>query len=497
MVDLLIKRPNQILSDMLRTLKAGLINIGVSNPQVDEGTDYYIMFSAIANELAVAENNINLQAEALMPDTATGTDLDRILTNFGMSRRAASTSNGFIGLVSSIDTFVATGSELVSTLGGIYRVTVGGIYSNGDDIPIQSVSTGSYTNMEVNEVLTWSSAPAFAQSTATVTVAVTGGVDAEDDETARRRLLSRMQNPPALGNWQQVADLCETFDAAIQKAFIYPAANGPSTLHIALAGYATATSKSRELAASKVTSLTSSILGQLPEYVDCYVSTVKDVECDVSFKLTIPYPYGSINLGTGSGWLDFQPFPIADSTNKYAEVTVTSSTVFDIAVTSATPAPTVGVTRISWIDRSDYTVKKATILAATYSASPSPHYSVTIDVPFVDIADGDWVFPAMTNGQPYVDAVVNQFAAMGPGEKSNVATLLPRAYRKPRPNLGFPNAINASMLRAIIESSEEVLAADFWYRTYDGDAPDLPTTIETEPNIYVPRHIGFYPASIT
>jgi len=493
---LIIKTPNQILTDMLRTLRAGLMELGVSDPQVDEGSDYYIMFTAIANELAVAEQNISLQADALMPDTAVGTDLDRILANYGMTRRAASVANGIIDFSTTLATLVPTGSQLVSTLGASYVVLVGGTYDDGEEITVQSLSTGSAANLEIDEVLTWVSTPAFAKPTVAVSQAVTGAVNAEDDDTARRRLLSRMQNPPALGNWQQVADMCESFDPAVQKAFIFPAANGPSTVHIALVGYATETSASREIASSKINSLTESILGQLPEYVDGYVSATKDVSHDVSFKLAIPYPLGAINLGTGGGWLDFQPFPLPDS-DGYSKVTVTNSTTFDLTVTAATPAPTAGVTRISWIDRDNsFTVKTATIFSATYSAAPSPHYSVVIDTPFVGIATGDWVFPAVANSQTYVDAVVAHFAIMGPGEKCNIATLLPRAYRKPRPNLSFPNCVDATMLRAVINSAEEVLSADYWFRTYDGDAPDLPTVIEALPNIYIPRHIGFYPTSI-
>ena len=498
MANLLIKKPNDILTGMLRTLQAGLMDIGVDNPQVDQGSDYYVMFTPIANELAVAENNVVLQGDALMPDTATGTDLDRILANYGMSRRAASTSNGNIKIVTTATTLVPVNSQLTSTLGGIYKVTTGGTFANGAEIPVQSVSTGSATNLEVGEVLSWSSTPAFAQSTVTVSQAITGAVDAEDDKTARQRLLSRMQNPPALGNWQQVADMCESFDPAVQKAFIYPACNGPSTLHIALAGYATDTSKSRELAASKVVSLTSSIQGQLPEYVDRYISTVDDVPVDVSFKLTLPYPLGSINLGTGGGWLDAQPFPIATTTVQYCTAVVTNSTTFSIYVSAQQPAPQPGVTHISWIDRTDYTVKTALILTATYYTSLTMKwYSVTIDTPFVGIATGDYVFPSCINSQKYVDAVIAHFGTMGPGEKCDIATLLPRAYRKPRPNLGFPNAVDGSMLRAVIESGTEVLSADYWYSTYGLNPPVLPSLIELPPYIYIPCNLAFYPASIT
>ena len=85
---------------------------------------------------------------------------------------------------------------------------------------------------------------------------------------------------------------------------------------------------------------------------------------------------------------------------------------------------------------------------------------------------------------------------MGPGEKCNVATLLPRAYRKPRPNLSYPNAIDGTMLRAVIESSSEVQSADFCYSTYGTAAAAITSAVTDSPRIFVPRQIGFYPASI-
>ena len=498
---LLVKPPNQILQDMLRTIKSGLIDIGVSNPQIDPGSDYYVLCQAIANELAVAEQNVVLQGDALMPDTASGTDLDRILSNYGLTRRGASTANGYCKITTTASTLVPTGSQLVSSLGLSYAATIGGTYADQAEIPIQSVSTGAAANLDAGEVLNWVSTPPFAQSTAVVSQAITGAVDAETDDVARQRLLARMQNPPALGNWQQVADMCESFDPSVQKAFIYPACNGPSTLHVALTGYATETSKSRELAASKVNSLESSIQGQLPEYVDSYISTVTDVPTDISFKITLPYPLGGINLGTGGGWVDFQPFPIASTTPSYQAikaVNVINSTAFTILVENANPAPVPGATHISWIDRTDYSVKTATITAATYGFSGfvGPYYVVVIDTPFVGLATNDYIFPAMVNAQTYVDAVINQFSILGPGEKSNIPTLLPRAYRKPRPNLSFPNAIDGSMLKAVIESATEVLSADYWYSTYGTNPPALPSVINSPPNIYIPRQLGFYPASI-
>jgi uncharacterized phage protein gp47/JayE len=490
MADLLIKQPNEILEDLLRTLKAGLEDAGVSDPQVGPGTDYYILATAIANEISLAMHNVIIQADALLPDTATGADLDRLLATFGLARRAASKGRGFVELVSTQTTLVVTGAQLISGYGLLYQVVTGGNYANGSTIEIESVDSGSQVNLEAGEILSWVNTPAFGNPKAEVSTAVSGAVDAETDEVARARLLARLQNPPALCNWQQVAELVEALDPSVQKAFVYPAAMGPSTMHVAITGYPTDTSVSRALSDTKMNELRSAVQGSLPEYVETTVTTVQETVCDVSFSLAIPYPEGAVNYGTGGGWLDFSPFPLTDGTYTKATVSVaTSSTSFTVTAPLSAP-PTAGITQIQWIDRSDYTVKTATVL----TTSGTGPYTLTIDTPFTGIAVGDYIFPACTNAQTYVDAVVSQFAAMGPGEVTSEAGLLPRAKRKPLPHLSWAMKVGPEMLKALLNAGTEVLDASFYYRTSSAD-PTVPSDPSDGPNIFIPRHIGFYPAA--
>src|SRR5574338_493040 len=197
----LFKTPSEIRDDFLRTIKNGLIDLGVAEPNVAENSDYYVIGQSLADQISAVFNNIEIQSDASSADTATGDDLDRILEIYGLARRPAGGSSGKIEITTSATTFVPVGENLTSSTGQVYEVTVGGNYSNGDDIPIASTDVGAQTNLAVDSILTWTNPPAYTQSTATVTQALTGGVDVEDDETARARLLTRLQNPPASGNW--------------------------------------------------------------------------------------------------------------------------------------------------------------------------------------------------------------------------------------------------------------------------------------------------------
>ena len=240
------------------------------------------------------------------------------------------------------------------------------------------------------------------------------------------------------------------------------------------------------------------IQSQLPEYVESSITTVRDLVNDVTFKLVVPYPAGSIQSGTGGGWLDSSPFPQVNTTTYpntcYSSVlSVIDSTHFSIITWSAI-TPTINSTRISWIDKLDnFSVKTATVVGATTASVAAPYtWILTIDTPFPTIILGDYIFPALKNGQTYVDAVLQHFSQMGPGEKTDVASLIPRALRKPRSNTSYPNSLEGSMLKTIINSSTEVESCDYYYRKYSV-APTLPYYIYDSPYIFIANNIGFYP----
>jgi uncharacterized phage protein gp47/JayE len=495
------KTPNEIRDDYLRTVKNGLINIGIPNPNVSENSDYWIQATALADQISSLFNNVEVAADQLMPDTATGTDLDRLISMFGLSRRPAGGATGQCTIVCTAPTFVVTNAELANSVGGVYQVRTGGTFSNGAIIDLISKDTGAKTNLAVGSTLVWVSPPAATQSTTTVTTPITGGVDAEDDETARARLLSRLAHPPGSGNWQQVAELAESTDPAVQKAFVYPAANGPSTVHIAVAGYPSTVSKSRAVDTLKLNAIIiPTILGSLPEYTEAIITTVVNVPTDVSINITLPLATGVASTGPqGGGWLDATPFPQLNANYFYIPITaVTDSTHFTID-SPAGVDPTAGISRVMWIDKNTWTVKQATITGFTTGAGP---YALTIDTPFVGVAVNDWIFPASVNAQLYLNAVLDSFKQMGPGEKTDQVGLLPRASRKPRPSSGYAMSLDSQMLKRVINSANEVETAAFYYRGISTPAtqistgvvtPAVCTVITNAPNILIPRNIGLYP----
>ena len=101
-----VKPQVEIRSDILRTIRLGLIARGVSNPNVTPNSDFYIIAEGLANELAVVGANCVISADQVLPDTAIGADLERIAAVFGLSKQAAAGSVGLFA-AAALTTLVA------------------------------------------------------------------------------------------------------------------------------------------------------------------------------------------------------------------------------------------------------------------------------------------------------------------------------------------------------------------------------------------------------
>lgn len=495
-----------IRNSILRTIKNGLYEQGVSEPNVGQGSDFFDVASALSNELAAIGANGVIKADAQMPDTATDDedpngdqDLTRIANNLELYPQPATGSVGSVVIESSAVSPIAVGAELTDDLGQRYRVTVGGNYANGATVPVEAVSTGESTNRDEGDVLTWSSAPPYCSDKVTVgSGGFVNGADAEDSEALRQRVFAKFQTPPGNGNWQQVAETAEASTNSVQKAFVYPAIEGPSTCSVAVAAAPTATNKSRQIAS---TLLQGTVLpyteGNLPKFGYLAVTTVQDVNADVAIGLSLPDAPTANPPGPGGGWIDGAPWPRPDVSSLYkcTVTAVTSTTVFTV---DAVSAPTPNVSHIMWLSPTEWKLYKAVVISVSGIEGA---FQITLDKPFVGITTGCYIWPECENAQVYIDALLTQFALMGPGEKSANASALARGFRHPPPTTAWPYSLGAHLLSAVSNAAEEVASAQFFYR-FDGTtglagssgtiSPQVPPSLSSAPRIFVPRHIAFY-----
>ena len=492
-----INDPNTIRDNYLRVVANGLRALGVVNPNVGPGSDYYVQAVAFAAEASVAEANSVLLADELLPDTASIDGLTRHGAILGLQQRPAVGSTGPLVLSASASTTVVAGSILTDAAGQQYQTTTTAIVAPGGVFPVRALLGGSMSNHAAGDTLTWqSAAPAYANTTALVAVGgLVGGSDAEDTETYRSRILATYASPPGNGNAQYVMNATEASTPTVQKSFVYPAVQGPGTVHIAVAGYATATSKTRDVPSTIINTIVAPYLaGQIPEHVYSLVTSVQNQPVDVAVSLSLPASPNASPPGPGGGWLDGQPWPaLSGSGFTSAPVTaVTSSTQFTV---SAPTSPIAGASSISWLSPFTWTIYSAVVTSV--ASAGTNLWAITVSTPFPGIAIGNFIFPTAANTASYIATILAQFALMGPGEKTGTAAILTRSYRRPVPQFQYPYALSGVQMKALTDSAPEVLTAQYLFIGIGGVAgssmPNVPTDVTTGPYIFVPGNLAFYP----
>lgn len=505
------KTEREIHDDYLRTVRNGLIQQGIANPQLGPGSDEDNYATALAREIVPIYANSVITGDAQMADTAggdpgvgqtVGADLVRIMAIYGLAPRPAAPSSGYIVLAASASTTITNGAQLTDASGLRYQVQLGGTFAPGADVPIIAVDVGAATNHNPGDVLQWGTPPTYCQLKQLVAVGgLTGGSDAEDTETARGRLLDRLRNPPGSGNAAQIAKYAEDSTPIVQKAFVYPAVGGPSTCHVAVVGYPSDTNKSREIDATVMSgTVVPYLVGKVPEFTEFVpaagqgITTVIDQPVDIAIGLALPSAPTASPAGPGGGWIDGSPWPAISGVQTYANVTAIapgSTTQFTV---NAPTAPQDGVSHIAMVDTTTWKIVRAKVLSHSGTAGA---YVITIDTPFVNVAAaaggdlGTLIFPDATNADVYVAALLQAMKLMGPGEKTANASVLGRAFRHPPPQATWPYSLDARLLKQIEDSGAEVLDTTYFFR--GATTPTVPATIASPPSCFTPRRLGLYP----
>ena len=490
------KTSDDYREDFLRSISNALQTIaGISNPNVSYGTDHYIIGDAIGKIAELAAYNGIVAADAQMADTATGVDLYRIASVYGLSLRPAGGSAGYLVLSASNAVGLISGLQLIDPSGLKYQVSVGGTYNPGDSVPITSIDTGTAVNVAAGVILRWVSPPAYVDPKSPVGVGgLTGGANAESDEGLRDRLLSVLRSPPGGGNWAQLASSAETSSSSVQKAFVYPAYNGPSTVLVAVAGVPSSTNKNRNVNSLVVSgTIKPAIQSIIFEGVELRTTTVQNYPASVSIGLSLPSAKTASPPGPGGGWLDGNPFPY--STANAPNIT---SAVYSVASTTSFKvfsdlAPSAGVSHIVYVD-SNWNTYHAKVLS--YNPSPTVVggfnvWDIVVDTPLIGITTGSWIFPDALNMNSYISSLLSVFASLGPGQLTTNSNLLPYAYRRPYVADSWSTDLDTSVLKFLLNIGDEVRYVNYLYKSVN--SPPTPSDVTQGPYILVPSQIAFYP----
>lgn len=488
----------------LRFWRRGLIRRGVSAASADaataSGSDRWLDAQGFAQGLEVVFANAVALEDASLPDTAIGDDLDRLCAVYGLTRSAGAGAQGDVIVTCTGTVAYAAGQECVSNRTGLrYRVVAATSATSGDAVAVVGIDVGDATNLDAGEVLTWTSPPFGSAATCEVAAGgLTDGAAADTDERLRTRLLKLLREPQNGGSWAHYRQWAEDASAAVENAYVYPAAQGPGSVHVAYTVEGTSANRyARAGSAALTLVVANAVTEEQPEFADVTVTTVAHLDLEIAMSLTLPDPPSG--GGQGGGWIDVAADRWARSkigagnVDGVVKVTaVSSSTSFTV---NAYNEPLDGTT-FCVFSSSDRRVYFAVVDgAATGSAGA---WVITTDRALPTVAVGDYVFPGCEHADEYAETFMAAVAALAPGEKTGSASVLPRAYRHPKSTEGFPSALTTTQLVGLQVAHTEITNAAYFAHDESVGVdlplePDTAGAVTDPPNVWRVNRLAFYP----
>jgi hypothetical protein len=470
---------------------------------VQPGSDWYILGTSLATIAQIQYANLRLSEDNSDVLRATGEPLRNIRDGLGLPEAPATPATGQlkIELVDSAAHVVADGTEF--TLPNGLRGKVDGTQTMqtgvssppfyADGLNVVTIDKGDDANLDAGETVDFVSPPFGVKPTAYVSVnaPLAGGADEETDERMRDRILNRLRNVPAGGNWGHMVELSLNSLATLQYAFVYPALGGPGSVKVALVKDFLPAQRdySRELTASAVSIVRGAIHAEYPSPVEIVVQSAADETFDASIAVTIPD--SALAGGNGTGWVDDTQWPLLSGDSYTYIAAVTSSTVIEVDAGTAT-APVDGVSHIMWWSSVDQ--RFHTRLITSHSGGTGA-WVITLDRPITDsLGDdpnvGEYISPACVNGESYGKTWIESIRRLGPGENTAAGYALPRAKRHPFPENDWVASLTVAQLAELRTAHPEISDAAWSYRSLS--TPTVPASVATAPNVLAPQHFGLY-----
>ncbi len=508
MADLFQPSAAELRDRFLRDARLAAIDAGGDEPPTEPGSDWCLLGTAVAGPILLAFANINAAEQAWDVLNATGEDLDKIREGYGLPLIPPSGSRGKVRLTNAGPTTIPANTPL-DLPSGLSAKTSTTVINPADqqEIDVESVDTGSKTNLGAGKIVRFVTPPTNVAEEATVssTEPLVGGDDGESDPRKRDRILNALRNRPAGGNWGQLRAWALEVGGFVQDAYSYPALGGPgSSKLVAICQFDSELGDySRELTEAQTQAVRVYIHTKMGIPQENVIQTVADEDLDVALEVTIPD--SALAGGNGQGWTDPSPWPplVAGDLGRVTVSAVPADN--QITVTAATSvAPVAGQTHVAWWSSVDRKFQTRLVTAQSGSAGA---WVLTLESPLVgDTGDGpqvdDFVCPAAFNLDAYGAAWMQLIGRFGPGEMTADAARLERAKRHPFVTDEDPTDVTNSTIAQWSRGYEasgtypahpgfpEVTDFDLAYA--NKTTPSIPATIDDPPNVLVPRHFAIY-----
>jgi uncharacterized phage protein gp47/JayE len=474
----------------------------ISNPNVAPGSETAIKAEAAASLAFQLYAQIAATQDATMPDTAIGDDLARLaLVWRGMNPSLGAGAQGYV-VADCVGVVVYPKDLECRSVDGLrYKVVSSTAAVAGTLIPVIGIDTGKRTDKAAATVMTWSSPPAGSNTTAVVGPSgLTNGTDPDDDARLRARFTSSLRHPGASGSWAHYVEWAEA-NAAVEKAYCYPAIQGPSTVHVAYTVVADRDNLTgaytREGSVALTGAVALAVVGSDPEHADVTTTTVADENVDVVLKATLPLPIW--DGGPGGGWLDGDTgtgphWPACWTAAPYATAitAITSQTLINVNVLDASNIPLVDA-QIAFWSNTDKEFVHAKVKTVTLVAGTTYTIELYSAIDTSKLAVGDYVSPDAENLDDYGETIAAQFGGLGPGEKTSSANLLPRSYRHPLPSEEWPSQFTSTHVGKLSIEHPEITHISVMTPSLP-KAPTVAAAVTDPPNILVLGKLAIYKA---
>lgn len=499
---------DQILEDERRMLVAA----GVSRPGLAKGSERYIRAEATAAVvMGVVAKEVALQ-DAQMPDSAMDEDLTRLCELAGVTISTGAGAGGYVIAEVTGTVVYVEGQECTSPDGMRYQVIATTVATDttvpGTLVPILGVDTGTKTNKPAGTVMTWTSPPSGSAPTAKVDVdGLRFGVEADNNDTLRVKLLESERHPAIGGNSSHVAKDAQDASKAIEKAFVYPASTGPSTMTIALVAPAVAEyAYTRVVSGALSLAAAANVISQHPEHADLTLVSAANYDVDLILTVTLPEPREG--GGIGGGWRDKSTtrWPAGTGSGTPAVVTIENAPTNGLSVTmSSETVPVAGAYIALWSSLKKKVVRTRVLDATDLGGGTYRVRLYTpIDTTWFQTTGGTWgdfVMPDAERIEEYCATIAGAFASLGPGEITSNVLLLPRAKRRPYTQESYSCDFSSAHMGALSAKHPEMTNVIMYgaYRSSNNTVfssfPPIACPVTSPPSVLRIGRLAVYPMS--
>lgn len=207
-------------------------NFPSSDPRIQPG-----FLNAIGKGLTLIAHGLYIYLDWIsrqsFATTAEDEFLDVIGTEIAIDRREATAASGNVDCTGVDASIIPAGTQLVSSTGVTYNVTVGATIAGGvATITVAAITFGLETNQAVGVKINFVSPISGVDSEALVaTLGLIGGTDREVDDVYRDRIIQRKRNPLQCGSITDY-EIWAKQVPGVTRAFVFPQEGGPGTVAV-------------------------------------------------------------------------------------------------------------------------------------------------------------------------------------------------------------------------------------------------------------------------